>query len=66
MSISEQSFLAGNYPKGMKFEVHTVDDAVWEKLERDLCEDNQIMAQSRGESTLSKEDQLKILKIVSE
>ena len=57
--------MAGNFPKDQKFEPKCISSDIWDQLERDLCEDNQIMAQSRGESTLPKEDQLKILKIVS-
>lgn len=65
LQLSEQAFLAGNFPKDQKFEPKCLSSDIWDQLERDLCEDNQIMAQSRGESNLPKEDQLKILRIVS-
>jgi hypothetical protein len=57
--------LAGNFPKEQKFDAKCLSSDIWDQLERDLSEDNQIMAQSRGESILSKEDQLRLLKIVS-
>jgi hypothetical protein len=44
LTLSESAFLAGNYPKGSKFEAKSIAPEIWDQLERDLSEDNQIMA----------------------
>lgn len=69
MVLSEASFLAGNYPKDtpkVSFKEKTISEEIWDQLEKDFSEENQLQAQMKGESTLNKEEQLKLLVLVSQ